>query len=193
MITELSQVTEGRLCWPTEIKQRAPHIDRHPFKDPHVDVEEREIGYEMARWGAREFIISRNRLRIYAGDPAVALWWLDKNDILHVLACDRYSSMGENMHAIRLTLEAMRGLERWGAMTQEQAAEGTRLLMIEDRSKPRWWDILGVERSWPLGAIEAVWKTKAEKAHPDRGGDTAQLAALNAAMDTARREKGNGP
>jgi hypothetical protein len=54
-----------------------------------------------------------------------------------------------------------------------------------------WPAILGVERDWPLAAIEAVWKTKVEKAHPDRGGDPAVMASINAAMDAARKDRPN--
>ena len=48
---------------------------------------------------------------------------------LRVLACDKYVKMADNLHAICLTLEAMRALERWGAYTAEQAAEGARLAL----------------------------------------------------------------
>lgn len=191
MITELAQVTEGRLCWPDSVKQRAPHVDNHPFKQPQVDREENRIKREMELWRVRDYVVSRNRQRIYAGDPAVALWWLDQKGELRVLACDRYASMAENMHAIVLTLEALRGVERWGAYTAEQAAEGTRLLMIEDRTKPRWWSVLGVGADWPLEAIENTYKLKAQSEHPDKGGDPEKFAALNAALDEARKAKGN--
>lgn len=47
------------------------------------------------------------------GDPGVAVWfWHD--DALRALACDRWASIAENLHAIALTIEALRSLDRWG-------------------------------------------------------------------------------
>lgn len=191
MITELDQVTESRLCWPDN-KPRAAQRVGSLFKT-ETDKATREIECELERWRVRSFIISRNHQRIYAGDPAAAVWWLDRKRELRVLACDKYQKLAENLHALYLTLNAMRALERWGAYTLEQAAKGARLALPAPQSiGPKWWDVLGVARSWPLDAIEAVWRTKVEKAHPDRGGSAEDMAALNAAIAQARKEKGRG-
>ena len=191
MITALDQVSESRLCWP-ETKPRVAQRRDSPFRSPGVDREQRQIEHELEKWRIRQFIISRNNQRIYAGDPAAAVWWTDKKGDLRVLSCDKYTKLGDNMHAIRLTLEAMRALERWGAYTAEQAAEGARLsLPAPESERIDWPAILGVGRDWPLAAIEAIWRTKAEKAHPDRGGSAENMAHINAAMDAARKELGN--
>lgn len=47
-------------------------------------------------------------------DPGIAVWWV-KTGKERVMACDRWSTVVENMHAIELSIGAMRGLERWGA------------------------------------------------------------------------------
>jgi hypothetical protein len=188
MITSLDQVTESRLCWP-ESKPRAAQRVPSPFKKREPVSEQRGIERELEIWRIRQFIVSRNHQRIFAGDPGAAVWWQDRRRELRVLACDKYQKLADNLHAIRLTLEAMRALERWGAYTAEQAAEGARLMLPPPADDgPAWWDVLGVPREWPLDAIEAVALTKIEKAHPDRGGSHDQVAALNAARDAARKE-----
>jgi hypothetical protein len=191
MITELAEVTEGRLTWP-ETKPRAAQRTGSQFKS-EVAKANREIDDELARWGVRQFIISRNNQRIFSGDPGAAVWWLDRRKALRVLACDKYQKLADNLHALYLTLSAMRALERWGAYTAEQAAEGARLALPPPAAfaETPWWETLGVERHWPLKAIEAVWLTRLEKAHPDRGGDPDEAATLNAAMDAARQELAN--
>lgn len=151
----------------------------------------------MARLGAVRFIISR--APTYRGgvtDPGCAVWFESRKGIMHepelrVLACDKYRSNIDNLHAIALTLEALRAVDRWGAYSIEQAIEGARLALPapEGHAPPKWWDIIGVEQDWPLKAIEAVWKTKLEKAHPDRGGSTEAMVALNVAIEAARQEK----
>lgn len=190
MITDLGQVTESRLTWPDNKPRSAQRIGS-PFKRTQVDREQREIENELGRWGVGRFIISRNHHRIYAGDPGAAVWWIDpKKRDMRVLACDKWQTLGDNMHAIALTLAAMRGLERWGAYTAEQAAEGARLaLPPPDSERIDWPTILEVQRSWPLEAIKLAWERKAERAHPDRGGSAEEMARINAAWDAAKRER----
>src|SRR4051812_45118184 len=113
MITALDQVMESRLTWPPT-KPRAAQRIKSPFGQVEVASESREIDYEMARWRIRQYILSRNNQRIFAGDPAAALWWIDRKSELRVLACDKYPTLGANLRAIRKTLDAMRALERWG-------------------------------------------------------------------------------
>jgi len=56
-------------------------------------------------------------------DPGAAVYWRNGDKKL-VLACDKYTSVGENLYAIGKTIEATRGIERWGAVTAEQAFAG---------------------------------------------------------------------
>lgn len=193
-IRELADVSENRLTWPPH-KPRASQRIGSPFKQPHIDREELRIRDELKRWRITKWMLSRNHQRLFAGDPAVAVWWEDPEDkSLRCIACDCYRDMASNAHAIYLTLDALRGVERWGAYTTEEATEGARLALPPpaDAAGPPWWEVLGVERDWPLAAIEAVYRTKVEKAHPDRGGSHAEIAALNAARDEARKELGRG-
>lgn len=192
-ITALEQVAEGRLCWP-DSKPRSAQRIASAFKGREVVRETKEIEWEMDRWRVRHWIMSRNNQRIFSGDPAAALWWNDRRSgDIRVLACDKYTKLADNIHAILLTLNAMRALERWGAYTAEQAAEGARLALpppAEDRID--WQTILGAKRDWPIEAVEAMWKNKVAHSHPDRGGDPAKMAELNAAMDAARKELARG-
>jgi hypothetical protein len=161
---------------------------------------EREIADEMRRWRAIGFVISMSpRHRMRDSDPGVALWWRMPRpanrpgpEDLRVLACDTWPWPEDNLHAIGLTLRGLRAFERYGTYTREQAIEGARAFLPapdESQREAAWWELIGVERDWPLAAIEAVWKTKLEKVHPDRGGQPGEAAVLNAAMDAARKEK----
>lgn len=189
---DLGDVTESRLCWPST-KPRTSHRGSSPFRNREADSATRRIGEELERWRVRQYIVSRNNQRIFAGDPGAAVWWLDpKKKDLRVLACDRYSKLADNLHAIALTLEAMRALERWGAYTAEQAAEGTRLALPapDAPTGPPWWTVLEVDRTWPLDAIETIARTRAAKHHPDTGGSVEAFQRFNDALAEARREKG---
>lgn len=47
------------------------------------------------------------------GDHGVAVYFIWKND-QYVLACDTYQFIWDNLRAIEKSLDAIRGLERWG-------------------------------------------------------------------------------
>lgn len=55
------------------------------------------------------------------------------------------------------------------------------------------YEVLGVPKDAPRAALKKAWKKLSSKAHPDKGGSTAAMAALNVAYDTlsdpARRER----
>ena len=206
MITSLDQVTVYPLCWPDNKPRAAERVNSY-FKTGMAKAQ-REIEEEMRRWGAERHVISMApAYRRGPVDPGVALWWethrvrrivdgrftVVGGGELRVLACDNYPAPEANLHAIALTLEGLRAFERYGTYTREQAIEGARLALPPPTAAgPSWWDILGVERNWPLPAIEAVWKTKVEKAHPDRGGSTEEMTALNEAISAARKELRGG-
>lgn len=135
-------------------------------------------------------------------DPAVAVWFvLDGHE--RVFACDRWRTHAENMRAIAKTIEAMRGLARWGAAdVVHRAFSGFAALPpgepAHDRT-PRhrpWRDVLG--GPWPaeLAGLDLFVLAKArhraaiQGAHPDVGGSTEVAAELNAALAEAERELG---
>jgi hypothetical protein len=191
-VTKIEQVTESRLCWP-DSKPRAAHRVASPFKNRETGRETQQIEWEMHRWRVRQYIVSRNDQRIFAGDPGAAVWWNDRRGELRVLACDKYSKLADNLHAVYLTLDAMRALERWGAYTAEQAAEGARPALPPPASSgpptPPWWEVLQVDRDWPIEAIEQLARVRAAKHHPDTGGSTEAFQTFNTALEEARREK----
>jgi hypothetical protein len=194
MITTLDQVTEQRLCWP-DTKPRAAQRIASSFISCETAREERRIEHEFGRWGVRKFIVSRNNLRIFAGDPAAAAWWLHpRAGDLRVLACDKYQKLADNLHAIALTLEAMRALERWGAYTAEQAAQGARLALPLPAPAPaaRWKEIfgfvpgLGADRQLVL--VEHAYRSQSREA----AGDEDRQRILNLAIEAARKELTHG-
>lgn len=204
MITQLDQVTEFPLCWP-EGKPRAAERRGSPFRTSLAKAHQ-EIRYEMERWQARGHVISMApSYRQGPVDPGVALWWAMRpvsaigrpqaRSDLRVLACDNYERREANLHAIALTLEGLRSFERYGTYSLAQAVEGARPALPPPASAaapegPWWWEVLGVKRDWPLDAIIAVYKSRAEKAHPDHGGEPGEMAALSLAIAAARAELG---
>lgn len=98
-------------------------------------------------------------------------------------SCDRWNRVRDNVRAIEKTIEAMRGIERWGTGEMVQAAfSGFEALpspdAVDDAQHSSWWIVLGVPHDASESDIRAAYKSKAR----ELGGTTVEL---NAARDAA--------
>lgn len=117
-------------------------------------------------------------------DPAVVAYfnYRGKN---YAIPCDRWQKVEHNIRAIALTIEAMRGMERWGAKNMIKAMfQGFKALPGKAGSRP-WWEVLNVPRECSKGMAEIAYREKAKKAHPDAGGSHEAMAELNQARSEA--------
>lgn len=127
--------------------------------------------------GARDQNVSRRD----PDDPGVAFYFkLDRHP--HVLACDRWFTVADNIAAIAAHIAALRGQERWGVADLRQAFAGHVAPPLPDP----WWVILGITRDAPKDAVTAAYRKMAKTAHPDAGGNRAAWDKLNAAYHAAR-------
>ncbi|KQX18376.1 MULTISPECIES: DnaJ domain-containing protein [unclassified Sphingomonas] len=150
-----------------------------------------EMMDELSRLGAREVIVSTDQplnrdgspsMTRRWGDPGVAVYFKRKGKPV-VLACDQFYQLHDNMRAIGKTIEAMRGIERWGASDMlDRAFTGFEALPAPEQ----WWQVLGLTADADLEAIELAYRRLAPSFHPDRGGSDAAMARLNAARDAGR-------
>jgi len=116
-------------------------------------------------------------------DPGVAVYFT-RNKQPVCFACDKYDEIWKNMRAIQKTIEALRGIERWGSsQMMERAFSG--FTALPERTGPSCWEILGIEPLATESEIIAAWRDKAKSAHPDAGGNHDAMAALNQAKDIA--------
>lgn len=131
--------------------------------------------------GARDQNISRRD----PADPGVAFYFtLDGRP--HVLACDAWDTVYDNIAAIAAHIEALRGQERWGVGDLRQAFAGHLRLP----SAPHWSSVLSVDRAAPIADIERAYRLRARDTHPDAGGTREAWDELVRAINEARREKG---
>ncbi|OWK35489.1 DnaJ-class molecular chaperone with C-terminal Zn finger domain [Fimbriiglobus ruber] len=101
--------------------------------------------------------------------------------------CDRWDSVADNVQAIRKTIEALRGIERWGTGDMVQQAF-TGFVALPSNSP---WDVLGLKAGANRSEVEVAYREKAKSCHPDRpGGSHEQMARLNAARDVLLRRVG---
>jgi hypothetical protein len=206
------------LQWPPRLP-RTKHIDRRRSSfggrggrdalSPHATG--KEVIDEIARLGATTWVITSNLpSRGPEGipfadaprgdDPGIAVWF-EYRRVERGLACDRWFRPEENLRSIAKTIEAMRGLERWGvADVMASVFTGfAAALPPGDPVEPvvlPWRDVLG--GSWPagLGAEDTLALAKArhrrlmEGEHIDAGGSSDRMLDLNLALEAAKIELG---
>jgi hypothetical protein len=150
---------------------------------------------ELERLGALKIILSTNvplrndglpraNTAPTGGDPGAAVYFERKGKPM-VLACDQYTRAYDNIHAIAKTIDAMRGIERWGASEMmERAFSGFKQLAAENEG-PSWWGVLQVRAGATVEEIETAYKLLVKIAHPDTetGSDAAMIS-----LNTARQQ-----
>jgi hypothetical protein len=111
-------------------------------------------------------------------DPAAAFYFELEGEP-HVLACDRWATVADNIAAIAAHIDALRGQERWGVADMKQAFAGHVALPAPEQ----WWQVLGVSQHASKDEISRAYREAARRTHPDQGGSDAAMSRLNAARD----------
>ena len=187
------------LAWPegrkrTRIRARAKFVNT--FDRARVALRE-----EIRRLGGQYAILSTNiPLRQdgqpYANtrqpeDPGVAVYFTRKGKQM-VFACDRWDRVVDNIIAIQKTIEALRGIERWGTgEMMEQAVNAFQALPPAAKGPRHWREVLNLpSQHASLTDVENQYRHLARVHHPDAGGNGDAMAELNHARDEARRALG---
>lgn len=109
------------------------------------------------------------------------------------IAVDRYSRIEENLQAIFHCITAERTKLRHGGLNLVRAAfRGYAALpppMQAGSGKP-WHEILQVKKNAEWGEVVAAHKKLAKQNHPDLGGSSSAMAAINEAFASAKSERG---
>lgn len=150
---------------------------------------------ELRRLGARDIIISTNlELRLdglpkatrrQPTDVGVAAYFsLAGNP--QCIPCDKWNRIEDNLQAIRLTVEALRGLERWGAKEMVNAAFRGFAALPAPHTET-WWEILELTPQATEPDIRAAFRRLARLTHPDAGGDKDEFIKLQNAFEEGLR------
>ncbi|HEX7051759.1 MAG TPA: J domain-containing protein [Longimicrobiales bacterium] len=158
----------------------------------------KNVQAELTRLGAKNVVLSSN---VCLGnekptDPGVAVYFVRDGRQL-CIPCDAWTKVEDNLQAIARTIEALRGIERWGAKhTVDAAFAGFAALPPpgERISDHRWYVVLGVTPDATPAQVEAAYRDLARRYHPDVAPDgAARMAAINAARDAYKRERHESP
>lgn len=178
------------LAWPPgRPRTRDPEDSRFKVITWHAASE--QVRREVAALGGTDVIVSTNLplrpdgtpqgRRTGLTDAGVAVYFVLRKARL-CFACDRWRRIEDNMRAIAKTIEALRGVERWGS-GQMCAAAFTGFAALP--APEQWWNVLKVKSTATREDIERAFRTLAFDHHPDRGGDAQAMSRINRARDQA--------
>ena len=181
------------LSWP-----RTRHAQRSRFgtytKKPTVAAGRDALMLELGRLGATLIVISTNIALRRDGlpysnqrepqDAGVAVYFTLKTR-RQVLACDKWNTVGDNLWAIAKHVEALRGQDRWGVGSVEQAFAGYAALPPPNSEANNCWSVLELPFGSSADQINERYKALSQIRHPDKGGTQEGMAALNKAREEA--------
>jgi hypothetical protein len=124
-------------------------------------------------------------------DKGVAIYFKYQGQDM-AIACDSFDKVGCNIYAIGKTIEAMRGIERWGCSELLNKAFTGFKALPESASvtKENWWDILCCYQNASEEYIKACYRHLAKKYHPDTGAvkNSDMFIKVNQAYETAMKQ-----
>lgn len=175
------------LNWPPG-RPRSNGTEKAAFKTT-LGAAVNDVRREVRMLGGVDLVISTNielrkdgfprADRAAPRDTGVAVYFKLKKRPMS-FACDRWWYVQDNMRAIAKTIEALRGIERWGSGSMvEQAFTGFAALPAPEQP----FQVLGVGANASREEVERAYRLLASEHHPDRGGDEQEMARINRARD----------
>ena len=159
-----------------------------------------ELAASFGKWGVREWTVIPTRPakpKVYTSRGLRGEYW-DPSDMpvslmfRHPSGRDVHLRMAsqerpqDNLRVLYLAVEAMRMNETRGISETLRAA----YLQLEAPVGPDDpYRTLGVRPDAPMEDIEAVYRSKAKRAHPDAGGSADEMKRLNAAIEKIREQR----
>lgn len=192
----MSTPTAYPLQWPQGWPTTKP-VERvkHPSFKCDVPQALRQLKREVELLGGQNLILSSNYTlgNERPKEPGVVAYF--KFDGAEVaIPCDRWIIIEHNIRAIALTIEAMRGMERWGAKHMIKAMfTGFKQLPQQTGGQRPWWVVLQLQRipeakdQHVQNMLAKTYRILATERHPDKGGSHEAMTELNRAYSEANQ------
>ncbi len=195
MTTKLN-VTAYPLDWPPQWP-REQHPQSSAFKTGLVTARD-GLTRQLELLGATSVVISSNAELTRDGNIAARQRRIDDTGVAayfvldgeeRCIPCDKWIRLEDNLRALELTVEAMRGLERWGAREIVRRAFSGFAALPASGSGSGWWDVLGLYPEATVPEIESAYRLRARQYHPDVGGSPDEFTRLTEAYRQAKEAR----
>lgn len=117
-------------------------------------------------------------------DTGASVWWRkDTDQPYKVLAIDQYDRVADNIYAIAKTLEAMRGIGRWGSgeILERTYTGFTALPGPDTAGGVDHYQVIGAQAGDSPTDLSQAYRRALSAAHPDKGGSSDQFHAVREA------------
>jgi hypothetical protein len=185
------------LQWPAGYPRTARPAGNYRFYPSTFASEIKGLKDELWRMSARSIVISTNIPTKNDGNPystyskpadtGVAVYFTVDNKAM-ALCCDKWNTVEANLRALVMSVDAMRGLDRWGVSEiMNRAFMGFKALLEKAAGFP-WWEVLGVSRECTKKEVLAAYKKKIKIHHPDNGGEPHKWQELQEAYEQGLKQ-----
>lgn len=192
-------ITAFPLCWPDGWARSKTRFSSSYKVTTDAAIEDLLASVRML--GGREIIVSSNvPIRrdgtMYRGDhsdqrmqdPGVAVYWTARDPkgdpVPRVMPCDHWHTVRENVRALGMAIDYLRGLKRCGAgEIQERAYAGFARLPESTGDDP--WSVLGLQRTATRQQLSDRLRELSRTEHPDHGGSNDRFARITRAYHEA--------
>lgn len=186
--------TWARTKWPETAK-----FGSHSFTEARDELF-RQVELLLDYWDHKSIVLStnvplRNDGIPYANmrqpdDKGVAVYFQYKKEAT-VLCCDKWNRIEHNLWALAKTIEALRGVERWGVSDFLKRSFTGFAELPPAAEKQAWWRILGFA-GIPLSyeSVKTNYREIVKSAHPDAGGTTQWFQSVQEAYEQGKKHFG---
>lgn len=193
----MSELSAYPLLWPAGYPRTARPAGNYRFYPGNLSAVIGGLKDELGRMSARSITISTNIPVKNDGNPystyskpadvGVAVYFTVDNKAM-ALCCDKWNTVEANLRALVMSVDAMRGLDRWGVSEiMNRAFMGFKALPEKAAGFP-WWEVLGLSRECTLKEVKAAYKKKAQLHHPNVGGDPNKWRELQEAYEQGLKQ-----
>ena len=127
-------------------------------------------------------------------DTGVAVYFTLKGQ-QKCFPCDKWDRVEDNIYAIAKTIDALRGIDRWGSQSMVDATFNGFKALPDPNAKISWRDVFAMpENIWPgYGKITKStlidrYRKLIKIHHPDKGGDADEFDKIKKAYEEAMLE-----
>lgn len=176
------------LQWPANFPRHTGSRENAKFRT-ELGSALRNLQKQLDLMGAKGLVLSSNCTlgKSNHEDPGVCAYF-QYDGMQLAIPCDRWNKVASNVQAIALTVEAMRGMNRWGAKHMIRAMfTGFKALPAGGTQKRNFRAVLNLFENDTLLEAERQFRQLAQSRHPDHGGSNEAMAELNEAIAEARR------